>query len=208
MKRWIYVFGCIMLIISLTGCSAIMQSEAVRDTVADTSVKADEAPKKEIQDKETKKTEEASKETTQKKTQEKEPTKTNVEKEEAIVTKKVEEPVMIKNEFFNDLNYAYDLNLVSVKPRHVYWDGETLVAECFVINGFSTTVYNVNINNLEFSNAAGVISSASFGMLQNAAIAPYSYIIWTFHFGPDCIQATDADLTGNLGCRYHTDYQY
>lgn len=123
-------------------------------------------------------------------------------------TPQVQQQQTQENYFFNDLNNAYDLNNVSVKPRYMYWDNGSLVAECFVINGLDTAVYNVNVNNLEFSNGAGVFASASFGTLQGASIAPYSYIVWTFTFPADCVYKTNADLTGNINTSANTNYNY
>lgn len=94
-----------------------------------------------------------------------------------------------------------------MKPRHVYWEDGTLVAECFVINGLQTPVYNINVEGLIFENGATQIADASFGIMQDAVIAPYSYITWTFYFGPDCIITEGADLSSLL-CKYRTSYNY
>lgn len=113
-----------------------------------------------------------------------------------------------QNYFYNDTNYFYDLNTVSVKPRYVYWENGMLIAECFVINGFDVPVYNVNVDLLEFSNSAGKFAGAAFGTLQGASIAPYSYIVWTFTFPADCVFSNNADLTGVVNTAYKTNYSY
>ena len=123
-------------------------------------------------------------------------------------TPQVQQQQTQENYFYNDLNNAYDLNNVSVKPKYMYWDDGALVAECFVINGLDTAVYNVNVNNLEFSNESGLFASASFGTLQGASIAPYSYIVWTFNFPADCVYKTNADLTGTINTSANTNYNY
>jgi len=111
------------------------------------------------------------------------------------------------NEFYNDNNNTYDVNCVSIKPRHVYWDNGTLVAECFVINGINRTVSNLNVESITLSNGSGVIASAAFGGLNGASIAPYTNIIWTFKFGPDTVYMQNADLS-YLKCNADVTYYY
>ena len=109
-----------------------------------------------------------------------------------------------ENVFFNDSNNAIDVNAVSIKPRYVYWDNGSLVAECFVINGFSHNVYNIDVKALSFSNDAGLIASAGFGTLNGATIAPNSYLVWTFSFAPDTVAANNA-LLSHLICNSSID---
>lgn len=112
------------------------------------------------------------------------------------------------NYFYNDTNNYYDLNQVSIRPRYMYWDNGVLVAECFVINGLSVNVYNINVENLEFSNGSVKIAQAAFGVMQNAVIAPYSHVIWTFYFDTNCVLSANADLTGFMNCVSNTSYNY
>lgn len=111
------------------------------------------------------------------------------------------------NVFFNDTNYACGPNEVQIKPRYVYWDGGKLVAECFVINGYGHTIYDINVKSLSFENESGEIASASFGTMQNATIAPNSHIVWTFTFGEDCVMAPGAALS-SLGCKFNVNNKY
>ena len=132
--------------------------------------------------------------------------------QDAIDTENIveETPVQVQNQnyFYNDTNYLYDLNLVSVKPKHMYWENGMLIAECFVINGLDTTVYDVNVEALQLANDAGDFAGASFGVLQGTAIAPYSYIVWTFTFPADCVYTNNADLTSGVNTVYRTSYRY
>lgn len=112
-----------------------------------------------------------------------------------------------KNEFINEQNFAYDLNSVSVKPRHVWWENGSLVAECFVTNGFSHTVYDVEVKSLSLANNQGLIAEAAFGSLQGVTIAPYSYVIWAFRFAPEHVSASGAELS-ELICRSSTSNRY
>lgn len=129
-------------------------------------------------------------------------------KEKTIVAEGTKiEPSLEVNEFRNDLNYAYDLNSVSVKPKHVYWQDGKLYAQCFVINGLGQTVYNVNIKGFRLSNESVNIAEASFGVLSGVSIAPYSYIVRTFVFPADCIITPDADLSSLISYS-STSYAY
>ena len=57
------------------------------------------------------------------------------------------------NEFKNDNNMIMEAGNVVVRPRHMYWDGDMLVAECFISNGVNATVYNLKLEKLIFENA-------------------------------------------------------
>ena len=113
-----------------------------------------------------------------------------------------------KNYFFNENNNYYDLNAVSIRPRYMYWDNGVLVAECFVVNGLPVNVFNINVQNLELSNKTVKIAQGGFGVMQNAVIAPYSHVIWTFYFNTDCVLSPNADLTGFINCVSDTSYNY
>ncbi len=113
-----------------------------------------------------------------------------------------------ENIFYNPDNTAYDTNALSVKPGRVYWEGETLVAECFVINGFNHNVFGITVKELTFSNKDGVIASGSFGELQGLTLAPYTNTVWTFRFSANCIERQGADLTDTLTCNAKTSNYY
>ena len=107
-----------------------------------------------------------------------------------------EETIGLPNEnvFFNDSNNFYDADQVTIRPRHMYWEGNTLVAECFVINGKNVPVYNLIVDQLMFANEDGTIVDGAFGNLQNAVVGPYSHILWTFRFSGDAVEMVDGDL--------------
>ncbi|MBE6727944.1 MAG: hypothetical protein E7562_04770 [Ruminococcaceae bacterium] len=112
------------------------------------------------------------------------------------------------NKFFNPNNSNYDANAVSIKPRYVYWENGELVAECFVINGFSHNVFNINVKSITFSNSSGVIASGSgFGVLNNVTLAPYTNIVWTFRFAPDTVANYGANLS-SLICNASVSNSY
>ena len=98
-------------------------------------------------------------------------------------------------EFVNNGNNYYDVNCLSVRPKHVYWKDGKLYAECFITNGFSTTAYNINVKSLSFENSEGEIASATFGSVDGLVIAPYSYAEWLFIFEEEHISNYGADLS-------------
>ena len=115
---------------------------------------------------------------------------------------------MADNYFFNDTNYAYVVNELSIKPRYVYWQEDgTLVAECFVINGFSHAVYNIEVKTISFANADGLIASANFGALKDLVLGPYQYCVKVFSFPPDCVSSFGASLA-SLMCNASTSFWY
>ncbi len=111
--------------------------------------------------------------------------------------------------FYNPTNFAYDLNCLSVKPRHVYWKDGELWAECFIINGYEHAVYNIEVNGISFSTLSGEIiaEAEDFGPLEGVTIGPYSYITWTFRFPKECCKNYGCDLS-NLSCRFSTSNSY
>lgn len=112
-----------------------------------------------------------------------------------------------ENYYYNENNTSYEVDKVTVNPRYVYWDNGVLVAECFVINGYSQSVTNIDIQSFSLSNAYGEIASAAFGVLQDETLEPYTYSIWTLTFY-DGISSYGADLTGYLQWSCTTQYSY
>lgn len=147
------------------------------------------------------KKEETKKETQVKKKEVKEE-KEEVEKEEIEANIEVDE-----NYFFNEQNSSYDIDSVSIKPRYVYWENGTLVAECFVINGFSHAVHSLNVDSLTFSNESGEIASAGFGALEGVMLPAYSNVVWTFTFDADFVSIQDAELS-SLTTNASVSYAY
>ena len=98
------------------------------------------------------------------------------------------------NEFINESNFFYDVDNLSIRPKHLYWEGDKLVAECFVTNGKSTTAYNLNVKKLSFGNESGTFASGAFGYIDGLTVPAYGYTVWTFTFSGDAIQNPGADL--------------
>lgn len=99
------------------------------------------------------------------------------------------------NVFFNDQNSFYEAGLVSVRPRHVYWDGDILVAQCFVINGLDVPVSNIFVQELRLSNENGVIAQGQFNRLDQVRLGVHEHTVWYFKFSADAITQPGCDLS-------------
>ena len=106
------------------------------------------------------------------------------------------------NELYSTDN-TYTPNDATIKPRHLYWEGDVLVAECYVINGYDFTIFDINVENLTFSNADGVFASAAFGVLPDVVLPSHTCQIVTFRFGGSAVQNANASLLGEVF--YHSD---
>ena len=113
----------------------------------------------------------------------------------------------VTNEFFNDANNILDPGKVSIRPRHMYWDGNVLVAQCFVMNGTDKTVSNINVKRLGFGNNSGSIASGYFDVLQGVTLKPNEHILWTFYFGPELVSQQGADLS-SVSCSSSCGFNY
>ena len=111
------------------------------------------------------------------------------------------------NYFLNENNNILEKDALTIRPKYVYWKDGKLIAVCYVINGFSHNVFNINVKSLSFANKNGAIASASFGGLNNLSLAPNTHAEWTFEFNADCIQNYGADIT-SLQCTYSTSNSY
>lgn len=111
-----------------------------------------------------------------------------------------------KNEFVSSNNSVSPGDL-AIRPKYVYWDGNTLVAECYIVNGLSRPVRNINVYNITFKNRTQQIASAEFGECNGLVVQPNQSVVWTFKFGADCIQSMGADIT-YLECDAGANYIY
>lgn len=112
------------------------------------------------------------------------------------------------NFFRNESNCAPDINSVSVKPCYVRYENGMLIADCFVINGLNTPVYNIYVDNLLFEDANDqLIAQAAFGELKGLCLGPNQYVLWSFTFHPEAVANQQADLS-YLNCVTDTSYNY
>lgn len=112
-----------------------------------------------------------------------------------------------ENVFINENNNYYDVDVVSIRPRYVYWENGKLIAECFVINGFNHNVFNIDVKSLSFNNGSVDIASAVFGVMNDVVLEPYTHVVWRFEFSANCVANYGADLS-SLNCVYKVENKH
>lgn len=108
------------------------------------------------------------------------------------------------NVYHNDSAPVVVEGSVTVQPYAVSYDGDSLVAKCYVINGTDRTVKNVDVYYFVLSGDEK-LAAANFGQLKGAEIAPQETIKWEFRFPAKTVLVQDAKLTGltaQVKCRY------
>ena len=102
---------------------------------------------------------------------------------------------VVKNEFLNATNYEMVEGQISVKPRHAYWKDGELVVECFVINGESYIVRNVEVSRLVVETPDGeVIADAYFANCHEEDVRYGNWYTHTFIFSGEHVLMQNADL--------------
>ena len=102
---------------------------------------------------------------------------------------------VVKNEFFNATNYEMVEGQISVKPRHAYWKDGELVVECFVINGESYIVRNVEVSRLVVETPDGeVIADAYFANCHEEDVRYGNWYTHTFVFSREQVLMENANL--------------
>ena len=113
------------------------------------------------------------------------------EPSEAPSSATVQGPTRNYASYTNQAVPAPSANQITVTPYNVYWDGNVLVAECYIVSGLDTTAYNFELKRLAFETPNGMVADAYFGALEGLVIQPYTYATWTFSFSPDVITLYD-----------------
>jgi len=174
MKRKIILSSIIaILLVSLMGCG--------------------QGKKETTQQLETTKVEEVAKDTDSEKKKdepENETPKTNNDAD----TNKVNVTEQSNTNIFSNGQPMFNENCLNINPDRVYYEGDSLVLDAYVTNGFNRTVYNIEVDNITLSNESGVIASDKFGVMKGASIGPHQYIKWTFKFPAASIKKQNADL--------------
>lgn len=102
------------------------------------------------------------------------------------------------NVFYDDSDPVYTPDKVTVQPIHVYYDGDSLVMECYINNGTSDIIHELSISRLTLSRDGSVLAAAQFGVLnlesKQLTISPQSSIIWRFTFYTDTVLKQNASL--------------
>lgn len=105
-----------------------------------------------------------------------------------------------KNEFYNPKATIVGTG-IQVIPYHVWYKGNKMYADCYLVNMESSTVTNLNVNQIKISTSEGVIADASFGAIKDLALKPKEYITHRFVFRKGTFK--EADLT--KGIQYNAE---
>ncbi len=108
------------------------------------------------------------------------------------------------NVFINNNNNWFNVNSITINPKRVYWQDGKLYAECFIVNGYDYTVYNIKVNKLTFSNDSGKLAEGSFPIL-NITLPTHTHYVHTFIFNTDSVINYGGDLRSlitNSNCNF------
>ena len=129
----------------------------------------------------------------------KKPTTTTTKKPTTTTTKKptTTTTTLAQNVYLRNNNNYITQGEISINPRYVYWRNGNLVAECYVINGTSSTITRLKVNELTFYvyGTSRVIASADFGEVNINPIGRNQYQIVTFTFGTNDVRLNNANIT-------------
>lgn len=98
---------------------------------------------------------------------------------------------------FKNINIdgRYTPNEVTVVPKEVYWNGNTLRATCYIVNALDHQIINTHINYIKITDGKGtIIAEGNFNTSQNLVIDSMAYVEHTFNFSGDAIITRNANL--------------
>lgn len=98
-----------------------------------------------------------------------------------------------EDNFFIDENTMVVTGEIVIRPRYVYWNGNTLVAECVIVSGCGP-VDSIQVDELELYGYCGTVASANFGTIDNLVFEDNYYAYHTFEFAPETVQSPGADI--------------
>ena len=110
------------------------------------------------------------------------------------------------NVFYNPDNAVFTEGKVTILPMHVYYEGDQVVAKCFVLNGTDKTAENIRVDGLIFLNGDEAICAGQFGLLEDMTLQPHTYEEWIFVFPEELVERWNGDFTGALRCISNCTY--
>lgn len=114
----------------------------------------------------------------------------------AQTPKKTPEAPTTGNVYYNTGNAHFDPGTLTLQPKHVYYDGNEIVAVCFVLNGTDATVSNIHVEKfILYDHQNRKICAAAFGEIKDMVLEPNQYAEWTFRFPAATVLDPEADLT-------------
>ena len=99
------------------------------------------------------------------------------------------------NRYINQYNYEPEEGVLSIKPANVYYNGDSIIAKCYIINGTDHKVEKVIINDLEFSVNGETICEAAFNSTSvSVGLEPGEHVLQTFTFPAETVMLPNASL--------------
>ncbi|MBE6688711.1 MAG: hypothetical protein E7588_05475 [Ruminococcaceae bacterium] len=127
-------------------------------------------------------------------------------KDQVDVNEEAFEPVVenedVENYYYRneDPSNKFISGEITIVPKDVYWEFGSLIANCYVLNGFSYKVNNITVDSLGFYNEDGYIAGGGCGILQGLSLEPFSYCEWAFTMPPECVVKPGAILKNGVDC--------
>ena len=81
------------------------------------------------------------------------------------------------------------------------------MADCYIVNGLAAPIFNIQVNELTFSNDDGVIASASFGTIDRE-VQPGDVLLWSFIFEGDSVKMPNGDMAFSFYWNGDVSYDY
>lgn len=98
------------------------------------------------------------------------------------------------NVYYNEDNNSIENGVVAIKAKHMYYDGDELVAICYITNGTNESIYNISLDRLSvYSDSKSLIAEASF-VLDDINIKAGKYEEYTLRFPAHTVKNFYASL--------------
>lgn len=114
-------------------------------------------------------------------------------------------PLGNSNVYQNEHAPQVKLGEIAIQPTHVYYEGEELIAICYVINGTDQPVSDVDVCSLRLIENGREFAAANFGILEGITLEPGESVQWCFRFPKEAILTWEArlpDLKWQAECRH------
>lgn len=85
-------------------------------------------------------------------------------------------------------------NEISVQPYQIAYEGDELVAVCYIVNGTDQTVTDIDVYRFSLLFDGKEVAAADFGNLNGISLAPGASERWVFRFSAETIYIEDVYL--------------
>lgn len=96
--------------------------------------------------------------------------------------------------YTDDSAPVYVEGQVVVQPIRVYYEGDELVALCYVTNGAEDTATSIDVRSFAVLVKGQELAIAGFGVLEGVELAPNDHMVWEFRFPKSAVVKKNARL--------------